>query len=149
MYHFFYLQKFSLEAYFWIFPRLICIYISKKYLKSSKIYLKSFKSSFLKMIYHLTIQWYFMHKYIERIVNIRGDDNYSYWVVSGLHGRGEENHFLVRQQVLKELTAHREFNTLQYGKKNILMQFTVLLFLVLAVLHQSQNGCTSPKWAIL
>lgn len=75
----------------------------------------------------------FMHKYIEQIVNLKGDSNCSYRAVSGLLGKGGDNHTFVRQQLLQELKAHRKLYTSLYRKQNILMQFTMLLFLVLVV----------------
>lgn len=58
-----------------------------------------------------------MHKHIERIVNLKGDGNYGYQAVSGLLDRGNENHFLVHQQLLKELTSQKDLYILLYGEK--------------------------------
>lgn len=33
-----------------------------------------------------------MHKYIEQIVNVKGDDNCDFQVVSGLLGKGEDDY---------------------------------------------------------
>ncbi|XP_058742268.1 uncharacterized protein LOC131614726 [Vicia villosa] len=57
----------------------------------------------------------FMHPYIERIVDVVGDDNYSYRTVSALFGNGEESHMLVRHELLQELKTHKEAYTRLYG----------------------------------
>lgn len=49
-----------------------------------------------------------MHKYIEWIVNVKGDSNYGYQAVSTLLGKGEDNYTLVRQQLIHELGIHKE-----------------------------------------
>src|SRR4051812_44256319 len=50
----------------------------------------------------------FMHKYIDNIIDVGGDDNCGYRAVAGLLGKGEENHTLVRRELLSELTSHRD-----------------------------------------
>ncbi|XP_050895711.1 uncharacterized protein LOC127102382 [Lathyrus oleraceus] len=59
----------------------------------------------------------FMHKYIERIVNVAGDGNCGYRAVSSLLGKGEDNHTLVRHQLIQELRTHKESYTRFYGKR--------------------------------
>lgn len=56
-----------------------------------------------------------MHKYIERIIDVKGDGNYGYQFVSALIGKGKENHTLVRQQLIKGLKMHKGIihNTIQ------------------------------------
>lgn len=58
-----------------------------------------------------------MHKYIERIVNVKGDGNYGYRVVLALLGKGEDNHTLFCHQLIQELRTHKEPYTRLYGKK--------------------------------
>ena len=58
-----------------------------------------------------------MHKYIDRIVNVEGDGNCGYRVVSALLGKGEDSHALVRHQLIQELKTHKESYTRLYGKK--------------------------------
>lgn len=53
----------------------------------------------------------FMHKYIEWIIDVKGDDNCGYRVVSTLLDNREENLTFVCQQFLKELKAHKETYT--------------------------------------
>lgn len=48
----------------------------------------------------------FMHKYIERIVDVTCDGNPNYHVVSALLGKREENIHLSATQLLKELKAY-------------------------------------------
>lgn len=60
-----------------------------------------------------------MHKYIERIVNVKSDSNYDYRIVSTLLGKGEDIHTLVRHQLIHELMTHKESYTRLYGKKEI------------------------------
>ncbi|XP_050918616.1 uncharacterized protein LOC127136054 [Lathyrus oleraceus] len=59
----------------------------------------------------------FMHKYIEWIVNVKGDDNYGYRAVSNLLGKGEDNQTLVHHQLIQELMTHKESYTQLYRKK--------------------------------
>src|SRR4051812_30407344 len=47
----------------------------------------------------------FMHKYIDNIIDVGGDDNCGYRAVACLLGKGEENHILVRRKLLSELTS--------------------------------------------
>lgn len=77
-----------------------------------------------------------MHKYVEWIVDVKGDGNYGYHVVSALSDKGEESHILARQQLLKEFNAHKESYKMLYGKKEYFDAIIMhLLFLVLAVRH--------------
>src|SRR3954462_773506 len=50
----------------------------------------------------------FMHKYIDNIVDVGGDDNCGYRAVAGLLGKGGENNTLIRRELLSELTSHRD-----------------------------------------
>ncbi|XP_058761758.1 uncharacterized protein LOC131635175 [Vicia villosa] len=50
----------------------------------------------------------FMHNYIDNIVDVGTDDNCGYRAVAGLLERGEENHTLIRQTLISELTSHRD-----------------------------------------
>src|SRR3954464_12611932 len=54
----------------------------------------------------------FMHKYIDNIVDVGGDDNCGYRAVAGLLGKGENNHTLVRRELIAELTSYRDI----YGR---------------------------------
>ncbi|XP_058746056.1 uncharacterized protein LOC131618924 [Vicia villosa] len=45
----------------------------------------------------------FMHPYIKRIVDIAGDGNYDYRVVSALLGNGEGSHTVFRHQLIQDL----------------------------------------------
>src|SRR3954471_1428630 len=54
----------------------------------------------------------FMHKYIDYIVGVGGDDNCGYRAVAGLFGKGENNHTLVRRELIAELTSYRDI----YGR---------------------------------
>ncbi|XP_050918866.1 uncharacterized protein LOC127136332 [Lathyrus oleraceus] len=58
----------------------------------------------------------FMHKYIERIVNIEGDDNYGYRAVSALLGKGEDNHTLSAIN-FHDFRTHKKSYTRLYKKK--------------------------------
>lgn len=49
----------------------------------------------------------FMHKYIEGSVQVEGNANWCYRVVSTLLGKGWKNHTLFNQQLIKELNAHK------------------------------------------
>ncbi|XP_058753691.1 uncharacterized protein LOC131626871 [Vicia villosa] len=50
----------------------------------------------------------FMHKFIDNIVDVGTDGNCRYRAIAGLLGRGEENHTLIRQALISELTLHRD-----------------------------------------
>lgn len=58
----------------------------------------------------------FMHKYIERIVNIEGEGNCGCWANSTLIGKREENHTLVCQQLIKELNHIKNHTQCYTGK---------------------------------
>ncbi|XP_058741624.1 uncharacterized protein LOC131614010 [Vicia villosa] len=60
----------------------------------------------------------FMHKYIERIVNVEGNGNCGYRAVSTLLGKGEDSHALVRHQLIQELKTHKDSYTQLYGEKD-------------------------------
>lgn len=49
-----------------------------------------------------------MHKYIDWNVNFKGEGNCRLHIVSALLDKGEENHKLFSQCLIKELKAHRE-----------------------------------------
>lgn len=97
----------------------------------------------------------FMHKYIGQIIDVKGDGNCKYRVVSGFLGKGKKNHTLFHQHFVKELKSHKESYTMLYKKKEHIesaynrIQFMNLLFLVLPVRHQRKNGCIFTKWVIL
>ncbi|XP_058726526.1 uncharacterized protein LOC131597883 [Vicia villosa] len=59
----------------------------------------------------------FMHTYIERIVDVAGDDNCGYRTVSALLGNGEDSHTLVHHQLIQELKTHKEAYTRLYGEE--------------------------------
>ncbi|XP_050896430.1 uncharacterized protein LOC127103201 [Lathyrus oleraceus] len=59
----------------------------------------------------------FMHKYIERIVNVVGDGNCGYRVVSTLLSKGEDNYTRILHQLIQELRTHKESYTWLYKKK--------------------------------
>ncbi|XP_058727480.1 uncharacterized protein LOC131598969 [Vicia villosa] len=50
----------------------------------------------------------FMHKYIYNIVDVGGDGNCGYRAVADLLGKGENNHTLVRRELIMELTSYRD-----------------------------------------
>ncbi|XP_058779128.1 uncharacterized protein LOC131653097 [Vicia villosa] len=54
----------------------------------------------------------FMHKYIDNIVDVGGVGNCGYRAVAGLLGKGENNHTLVRRELIAELTSYRDI----YGR---------------------------------
>src|SRR4051812_1550452 len=54
----------------------------------------------------------FMHKYIDNIVDVGGDGNCGYRTVAVLLGKGENNHTLVRRELIAELTSYRDI----YGR---------------------------------
>lgn len=58
-----------------------------------------------------------MHNYIDPIVNVKGDGNYDYHIVSILSGNKEENHTHVHKHLIKELKVHKESYKMLYGKK--------------------------------
>lgn len=49
----------------------------------------------------------FMHKYIERIINVKGDGNCGFRVASTLLGKGEQDHAHVLPQLIQELRGHK------------------------------------------
>ncbi|XP_058760597.1 uncharacterized protein LOC131633935 [Vicia villosa] len=57
----------------------------------------------------------FMHKYIDRIVNVVGDGNCGYLAVSALLGKGEDAHELVRHDLIEELVNHKDSYTRVFG----------------------------------
>ncbi|XP_058764492.1 uncharacterized protein LOC131637943 [Vicia villosa] len=59
----------------------------------------------------------FMHKYIEWIVNVKGDDNCGYRAISALLDKGEDSHALVCHQLIQELKMRKESYTRLYGEK--------------------------------
>ncbi|XP_058783322.1 uncharacterized protein LOC131657999 [Vicia villosa] len=50
----------------------------------------------------------FMHKYIDRIVNVVGDGNCGFQTVLALLGKGEDDHKLVRLELIEELMNHKD-----------------------------------------
>lgn len=60
----------------------------------------------------------FMNKYIERIVNVKGDGNCNFRLVFALLDKGGEDHTFFRQ-LINELTGPKESYTRLYGKKRI------------------------------
>lgn len=58
-----------------------------------------------------------MHKYINRIVDVKGNGNSEFHDVSALLCKGEENNTLVFQYLIKELKAHKEGYTRLYKKR--------------------------------
>ncbi|XP_058733645.1 uncharacterized protein LOC131605288 [Vicia villosa] len=59
----------------------------------------------------------FMHPYIKQIVDVAGDVNCSYRVVSVLLGNGEGSHTLVRHQLIQELKMHKDSYMRLYGEE--------------------------------
>lgn len=57
-----------------------------------------------------------MHKYIEWMIDVKGEGNCSYHAVLDFLGREEDNHTLVCQQI-KELKTHKKSYTTLYLKK--------------------------------
>ena len=53
----------------------------------------------------------FIHKYIKRIVDVKVDDKCGYRAISSFLGKGDENHTLVCQQLIKELKERNESHT--------------------------------------
>ncbi|XP_058727222.1 uncharacterized protein LOC131598658 [Vicia villosa] len=53
----------------------------------------------------------FIHKYINRIVNVVGDGNCGFRAVSALLDKGENAHELVRHDLIKELVNHKDSYT--------------------------------------
>lgn len=68
---------------------------------------------------------------------------------STLLDKGEENYALIRQQLLKELKAHKESYTMLYQKKNIFISFMNLSFLVLVVRHLRKMDCLKANATLL
>lgn len=67
---------------------------------------------------------FFMRKYIERIVDVEGDNNYDFRVVSDLLDMGEGDYQFVRRHLIQEMDTH---STQSYmGTKQIIMQFSML-----------------------
>lgn len=50
-------------------------------------------------------------------MDVKGDGNCSYHIVSAFPGKGEENHRFVCQYLIKELKKHKESYTKLYGGK--------------------------------
>ncbi|XP_058724865.1 uncharacterized protein LOC131596273 [Vicia villosa] len=61
----------------------------------------------------------FMHKYIDRIVNVVGDGNCGFWVILTLLGKGEDDHKLVRHELIEELMNHKDSYTRVFGDEAI------------------------------
>lgn len=61
-------------------------------------------------ISHIEDMTLFMHKYIERVADVKGVCNCDYLVVLALLSKRDENenHTFVRQQFIKVLKAHKE-----------------------------------------
>lgn len=59
----------------------------------------------------------FMHKYIKRNVDVKGDGNCDYPAVSVVLDRGKEKYRLVFQQLLKELKTRKKSYVI-YEKKH-------------------------------
>ncbi|XP_058776859.1 uncharacterized protein LOC131651208 [Vicia villosa] len=57
----------------------------------------------------------FMHKYIDRIVNMVGDGNCGFRAVSALLGKENDDHKLVRLELLEELMNHKDSYTWVFG----------------------------------
>ncbi|XP_058749515.1 uncharacterized protein LOC131622494 [Vicia villosa] len=53
----------------------------------------------------------FMHKYIDRIINVVEDGNCRFRAVLALLGKGEDAHELVRHDLIKELVNHKDSYT--------------------------------------
>ncbi|XP_058783816.1 uncharacterized protein LOC131658552 [Vicia villosa] len=61
----------------------------------------------------------FMHKYIDRIVNVVGDGNCGFRAVSALLGKGEDDDKLVRHKLIEELMNHKDSYTRVFGDEAI------------------------------
>ncbi|XP_058746834.1 uncharacterized protein LOC131619791 [Vicia villosa] len=59
----------------------------------------------------------FMHKYIDRIVNMARDNNCGLRDVSTLLGKGEDDHKLVCHELIEELMNHKDSYTRVFGDK--------------------------------
>ncbi|XP_058784652.1 uncharacterized protein LOC131659484 [Vicia villosa] len=57
----------------------------------------------------------FMHKYIDRIVNVVGDGNCGFRAVSALLCKGEDAHELVRHDLIVDLVNHKDSYTRVFG----------------------------------
>ncbi|XP_058774840.1 uncharacterized protein LOC131649111 [Vicia villosa] len=60
---------------------------------------------------------FFMHKHIENIVDVGTDANCGYRAVVDLLRKREENHTLIRQTLISELTSHMDLYTRTYENK--------------------------------
>ncbi|XP_058742301.1 uncharacterized protein LOC131614765 [Vicia villosa] len=60
----------------------------------------------------------FMHKYIDRIVNVAGDGNCGFWVVSALLGKGEDAHEVFHRDLIEELVNHKDSYMRVFGNEN-------------------------------
>ena len=58
-----------------------------------------------------------MPKYIEQIVDVKGDANCGFRAVFGLLGKGKEDHQLVFHQLIQEMTTHMNSYIKLYGEK--------------------------------
>ncbi|XP_058763235.1 uncharacterized protein LOC131636641 [Vicia villosa] len=59
----------------------------------------------------------FMQKYIDRVVNMAGDDNCGFRAVSTLLGKGENAHKLVCHEFIEELMNHKDPYTRVFGNE--------------------------------
>ncbi|XP_058766090.1 uncharacterized protein LOC131639622 [Vicia villosa] len=66
----------------------------------------------IPFIYEIPV---FMHKYIDRIVNVAEDGNCGFLTVSALLGKGEDAHEVVRHDLIKELMNHKDSHTRVFG----------------------------------
>ncbi|XP_058778443.1 uncharacterized protein LOC131652562 [Vicia villosa] len=57
----------------------------------------------------------FMHKYIDRVVNVVGDSNCGFRNVSALLGKGEDDHKFVCIELIEELMNHKDLYTRVFG----------------------------------
>lgn len=79
---------------------------------------KSSPLPLLPKIIHIEEIPIIFHKYIERVVDVKGDDNCGYHIVSSFLNKGENNNnTFVLQHLVRVLKAHNESYTNLYKKK--------------------------------
>ncbi|XP_058746508.1 uncharacterized protein LOC131619430 [Vicia villosa] len=61
----------------------------------------------------------FIYKYIDRVVNVVGDNNCGFRTVSTLLGKGEDEHKLVLHERIKKLMNHKDLYTRVFGDEAI------------------------------
>ncbi|KAL5133189.1 putative protein FAR1-RELATED SEQUENCE 10 [Glycine soja] len=82
----------------------------------------------------------FMHDFIDKIVDVKGDGNCGYWSVAGLLGMGQDSWSVVRNHLLKELANFSEDYVKLFGGTERLEE------LRMSLLVDGLTKVTTDKW---